>query len=153
MKLSSNTIKEGSFLENEQILNGFGCTGENISPDLQWSDAPTGTKSYALIMHDPDAPIDGGWYHWTVINIPVTKTSFEKGEKIPDVMLGQTSFSKPGYGGACPPIGHGQHRYIFMVYALDVEEIPRELSSQEIEKHIAPHILAKASITTYYERK
>ncbi len=141
-------------MENEQILNGFGCIGENISPDLQWSGAPDGTKSYALIMHDPDAPVDGGWYHWVVVNIPAGKTRLEKGEKIPAEMLGQTTFDEPGYGGACPPIGHGRHRYIFTIYALDVEKIDTDadLAPAQLEKIIAPHTLAKASITAYYER-
>jgi Raf kinase inhibitor-like YbhB/YbcL family protein len=154
--LSSNTIKEGEFLSDEQILNGYGCTGGNVAPDLQWSGAPDGTKSYTLIMHDPDAPMEGGWYHWVVTNIPAAKTALAKGENVAaPATLGKTSFDKPGYGGACPPVGHGKHRYIFTVYALDVAEIDANANTapNELEKLIAPHTLAKASITAYFERK
>lgn len=148
--LSSKTIKEGAFLSNEQVYNGFGCTGGNISPDLEWSDPPGGTKSYALIMHDPDAPHPGGWYHWVVTNIPAAKTGLAKGEQAG--MLSKTSFGKQGYGGACPP--SGRHRYIFTVYALDTANIASkpELAPEKIEELIKPHILAKASITAFYER-
>ena len=154
--LSSNTIKHGEFMAHEQVYNGYGCTGRNISPDLEWLNPPSGTKSYALIMHDPDAPVQGGFYHWVVTNIPSTKTGFEKGEKIAHpITLSQTSFRKPGYGGPCPPKGHGKHRYIFNVYALNIEKIPSnpKCTPAQIEMLIKPHIIGQASIMAYYERK
>jgi len=151
--LSSDTIKDGAMLASEQVFNGFGCTGGNISPDLAWSNPPDNTKSYALIVHDPDAPVENGWYHWVVINIPVAKTSLAKGEKIAAPALEcRTSFGKSGYGGACPPKGHGKHRYIFTIYALDTAQIAPKQEPTEIEKLIAPHILDKASIMAYYDR-
>ena len=74
--LTSESIKNNQTLANEQVLNSFGCSGENISPDLKWQNPPEGTKSYALLVHDPDAPRPTGWWHWLVINIPAAKTEF-----------------------------------------------------------------------------
>ncbi len=152
----SKTIKEGAFLQDEQIYNGFGCSGKNIAPDLEWKNPPVGTKSYTLIMHDPDAPMPGGWWHWIVANIPSSKTNFAKGEMVNSPsMLTKTSFGNPGYGGPCPPKGHGKHRYIFTVYALDVANISSkpEMTPVQIEALIKPHTLGKASLMGYYERK
>lgn len=153
--ITSDTFKDGEFLTNEQVYNGYGCTGKNISPELAWSNPPVGTKSYALVMHDPDAPVPGGWFHWIVANIPVSKTSFKKGELINSpAVLSKTSFNSTGYGGPCPPAGHGKHRYIFTVYALDKENLPisQELSPGKVEAMIQQRALAKTSITGYYQR-
>jgi len=154
--LTSETIKEGEFLSDEQIYNGYGCTGGNVSPDLEWSNPPEGTKSYALIMHNPDAPMPGGWWHWIVTNIPAAKTSLAKGEiAASPVEMTKTSFGTAGYGGPCPPVGHGKHRYIFTIYALDVESVPSkpDMAPTQIEKLIEPHTLGKASVMGYFERK
>jgi len=154
--LSSATIKEGALISDEQIYSGYGCTGENVAPDLTWKNPPKGTKSYTLIMHDPDAPMPGGWWHWIVTNIPSSKTSFKKGEVVaPPAMLTLTSFGNSGYGGPCPPKGHGKHRYNFVIYALDVASVPSkpDFSPTQIEELIKPHILGKASLTGLYGRE
>jgi Raf kinase inhibitor-like YbhB/YbcL family protein len=107
-------------------------------------------------MHDPDATNQKIWYHWIMINIPATISGLAKGEQIDAPALEcRTSFGISSYGGPCPPVGHGKHRYIFTVYALDVAEISAkpELAPEQIEKLITPHILDKASITAFYERK
>jgi len=154
--LKSNTIKDNAFISNEQVYNGYGCKGENISPDLSWSNTPSNTKGYAIIMHDPDAPTPGGWYHWVVVNIPASKTNLKKGEVIAAPAIScKTSFKTESYGGPCPPIGHGRHRYIFTVFALDAPKLSVEpgLAPDKVESIIKQHVLASASITAYYERK
>src|SRR5437660_10741861 len=78
-KLTSPDIKPGGAIANEQVFNGFGCSGKNVSPALSWSGAPKGTKSFALLVHDPDAPTGGaGWWHWLVVNIPASTTELKK---------------------------------------------------------------------------
>lgn len=153
--LTSETIKNNQTLPNEQVLNSFGCTGENISPDLSWQGAPAGTKSYALLVHDPDAPRPTGWWHWLVVNIPVTKTEFKKGEKLAPPMLETvTDFKNTGYGGACPPKGHGVHHYNFTIYALDTEKLDVSVDTDpnEVEKLVKSHALASSTITALYQR-
>ena len=153
--LTSETVKNNQTLPNEQVLNSFGCTGENISPDLSWQGAPAGTKSYALLVHDPDAPRPTGWWHWLVVNIPVTKTEFKKGEKLaPPVLETVTDFKNTGYGGACPPKGHGVHHYNFTIYALDTEKLDVSVDTDpnEVEKLVKSHALASSTITALYQR-
>lgn len=148
-------------LGNEQVLNGFGCKGDNISPKLSWEKAPNGTKSFAVTMYDPDAPTGSGWWHWVVFDIPFDTTSIAKNSG--DVSLNLlpqsaiqsiTDFGKSGYGGACPPIGHGSHKYIFTVYALDVEKLGLDVNASPalVGFMINSHTLAKASIIAYYGR-
>lgn len=105
----------------EQVFTG--CGGGNVSPEVVWSGAPKGTKSFALTIYDPDAPTGSGWWHWVVTDIPATVNKLEKGAgndnaKLPNgAVESRTDFGKPGYGGPCPPAGK-PHRYIFTVYAL-----------------------------------
>ena len=153
--LTSESIKNNQTLPMEQVLNSFGCTGANISPDLKWQNPPEGTKSFALLVHDPDAPRPKGWWHWLVVNIPLSKTEFKKGEKISAPMLETvTDFNTAGYGGACPPKGHGIHHYNFTLYALDVEtlDVTVDLDPNEVEKIVKSHALANATITALYQR-
>ena len=153
--LTSEAIKNNQTLPNEQVLNGFGCTGNNVSPDLKWQGAPEGTKSYALLVHDPDAPRPTGWWHWLVINIPLTKTEFKKGEKLaPPIIETVTDFNNTGYGGACPPKGHGVHHYNFTIHALDVEKLDISIDTDpnEVEKIVKQHSIASSTITALYQR-
>lgn len=153
--ITTTAFQDNGTLPVEQIYKGHGCTGENISPDLKWENAPDGTKSFALIVHDPDAPVQNGWYHWIVLNIPVNITSFEKGVKIkPPMIEPLTSFNEAGYGGACPPIGHGIHHYNFVIYALDTVLDPsiRVKKPVEIEKAVQSHAIKSAKVTALYQR-
>lgn len=129
--VSSPQVKKGGLIANEQVFNSFGCAGENISPALQWKDAPAGAKSFAVTVYDPDAPTGSGWWHWVVFNIPADATALPKGAGNPEAGLapsgsvqGRTDFGKPGYGGPCPPQGDKPHRYQFTVYALKVDKLP-----------------------------
>jgi len=154
--ITSTSFQNGDILPMEQVLNAHGCTGSNISPDLKWENAPENTKEFALIVHDPDAPVPNGWYHWIVLNIPVSKTSFLKGEKIelPMVETGTSFADVNGYGGACPPIGHGIHHYNFTVYALSdkLDSSIRRMSPVEIEKEVKKHSIKNATLTAIYQR-
>lgn len=154
-QITSNSFKNGDILPMEQVLNAHGCTGGNISPDLKWENTPTGTVEFALIVHDPDAPVQNGWYHWIVLNIPNDKTSLSKGEKInlPMVETG-TSFSDiNGYGGACPPVGHGIHHYNFTIYALGqkISDI-KNLTPVQIEAEVKKNSIKSATLTAVYQR-
>ena len=148
-------------LSLKQVYSGFGCTGENISPALSWEDAPKGTKSFAVTLYDPDAPTGSGWWHWVVFNIPATVSSLPSGAGSSDgkglpkgALQGMTSYGAPGFGGACPPVGHGPHRYVFTVHALDVEALQANASATPalIGYLINRHTIQKASLISYYAR-
>src|SRR5438477_12401753 len=120
-KLTSPDIKPGGAILDEQLFNGFGCSGKNVSPALKWSGAPKDTKGFAPLVHDPDAPTGGaGWWHWVLFNIPASTTKLAKGAGKADgtgmpagAQSGVTDFGSAGYGGPCPPEGDKRHRYIF----------------------------------------
>src|SRR5437867_7014714 len=112
-KLMSPDIRPNGPIAMEQVFNGFGCSGQNISPALGWSGAPADTKTFALLVHDPDAPTGGaGWWHWLVVNIPAGATQLRKdagkadGSNLPfGCAQIDTDFGGPGWGGPCPPVG------------------------------------------------
>ncbi|MFK7756861.1 MAG: YbhB/YbcL family Raf kinase inhibitor-like protein [Flavobacteriales bacterium] len=146
----------------QEEFNGFGCTGENLSPQLSWENAPEGTKSFAITMYDPDAPTGSGWWHWLVFDIPVETTELSSGagnvqlNKMPEgVVQSITDYGTKGYGGPCPPEGHGVHQYIITVYALKTENLglDENANAAVVGYHLWNNTLAKASIITYYERK
>lgn len=123
--------KNGGFTK-EQTLSapyGFGCSGGNISPAISWKNAPKGTKSFVLNIHDKDAPTGLGWVHWVVVNIPADATSIPAGvdkqnKNLPmGALQTRTDFGEPGYGGACPPEGR-THNYEFTLTALKVDKLP-----------------------------
>ncbi len=160
-KLTSPTITSGATLTEEQVFDGFGCTGKNQSPVLQWTPGPKGTKSYAITVYDPDAPTGSGWWHWVVYNIPATATELAygagdaTGKLLPSGALqGRTDYGTHAFGGACPPKGDKPHRYIFTVYALNIEtiDVPAEASAALIGFMIHANTLDKASFTATYGR-
>lgn len=138
MTLTSPSLDANGAFTADQVLNGFGCTGGNLSPALEWSGAPEGTASFALMMHDPDAPTGSGWWHWAAFNLPADTTSLPEGASAHAMPEGsiesRTDFGAPGYGGACPPEGGGAHAYAITLYALpatlglDPEVMPAMLS-------------------------
>ena len=128
LSVRSNTFAGGATLPMSTVFNNFGCTGANRSPHLAWSGQPAGTASFAVILHDPDAPTGTGWYHWVVFNIPPTAHELKEGagaQGSPDLpagaVLGLTDFGVSQYGGPCPPPGDRPHRYKFTVYALSAK--------------------------------
>ncbi len=152
--LTSKLLKNNEILHNDLVLNGYGCKGGNISPDLAWINPPIETKSFAIICHDPDAPKENGWYHWLVVNIPLNVSSIEKGGKIEGSLETLTDFDSTGYNGAAPPVGHGIHHYNFTIYALDVEKLDVKAQDKptEVEKEVLKHTLSKATLTGLYQR-
>lgn len=158
------TVKTSSFdikkpLPNKHVFNGFGCSGENVSPALEWSGAPKDTKSFAVTVYDPDAPTGSGWWHWTVVNIPANVMMLEEGasgaKKLPAGSVeGRTDFGSAGYGGACPPQGDKPHRYIFTVYALKTDklDINNEASGAMVGFNLNANSLGKATFTVKYGR-
>ncbi len=136
-----------AFGHGQPIPAVYTCKGRNISPPLTWSDLPQGTKSLALIMDDPDAPL-GTWVHWVIYNIPPTRTGLEEAlpseERLADGSLqGKNSWRRIGYGGPCPP--SGTHRYYFRLYALDsmLSLAPGAMKEQLLQA-MQGHILAQA---------
>jgi len=153
--LNSPDIKEGQTLSLEQVYNGFGCTGKNISPELSWQNAPSNTKSFAITAYDPDAPTGSGWWHWSAFNIGSKVSKIEKGVKFPiSVIQGKTDYGTSEFGGACPPKGDKPHRYIFTIYALDIEKIDldKNTSGAKIGFFLNKHAIDKAAITAKYSR-
>ncbi|RHW19589.1 YbhB/YbcL family Raf kinase inhibitor-like protein [Pseudomonas jilinensis] len=130
--------------------------GVDVSPQLSWNNAPAGTKSFAVICHDPDAPLISangtyGFVHWTLYNIPGSVTSLAEG--CGDFTQGKNDFGKVGYNGPMPPQGHGQHKYYFWVIALDTElNLPAGLSLWELLAKIEPHAKAMNRLIGTYQR-
>jgi len=155
MSLTSTDIKPGATIADEQVFNSFGCSGKNVSPALSWSDAPKGTKSFALNVYDPDAPTGSGFWHWVVFNIPPDATGLPKGAGDPKgsgapkaAVQSRTDFGVPGYGGPCPPKGDKPHRYIFTLFAVDVDKLDADAnaSAAVVGFNLHFHTLAKATL-------
>lgn len=161
-RLTSPDIRPNGSIAMEQVFGGFGCTGKNISPALAWSGAPEGTKSFALLCHDPDAPTGGaGWWHWLVLNIPASATGLAKdagkadGSGLPaGAVQVATDFGSPGWGGPCPPVGDKPHRYIFTLYALKTDRIDAGGGTASLAGYMVNgNAIAKATLTGKFGRK
>ena len=154
-------------IDEKHVLNGFGCSGENLSPALTWTNAPPETKSFAVTAYDPDAPTGSGWWHWVVFNIPESTTSLPQGTpasvpiggKSPPGIQSRTTFGQPGYGGPCPPPG-STHEYVFTVHALDVETLNAgpdaplgpDTTPAMVGYFLGNHAIATATIRSKYTR-
>ena len=172
--LTSPDLASGHF-DNAYVLNGFGCQGGNTSPALVWRNAPAGTQSFSVQIHDPDAPTGSGFWHWAVYNIPASSTGLARGAGNAAAQLpapafgGNTDFQDTGatgangnYGGPCPPVGDKPHRYMFTVYALAVDDVQKAgglpktgtaaLYSFVLNNGLGPALLGKASFTATYGR-
>ena len=157
--LTSNDV--GGQATMRQVFNSFGCTGENISPQLSWSNAPEGTKSYAITVYDPDAPTGSGWWHWLAFDLHTDTKELPSGAGTPGksgmpagAVQSRTDFGGPGYGGPCPPPGHGPHQYIVTVYALKTDKLGLDANATPavVGYTLNSQMLAKASIVFYYGR-
>lgn len=157
--LKSNDL--GGQTTKKEEFNGFGCTGENTSPQLSWSNAPEGTKSFAITMYDPDAPTGSGWWHWVVFDIPadVNELVSNAGNLELDLapkgaIQSVTNYGAGGFGGPCPPEGHGIHEYTITVHALKTDKLGLDANTNPaiVGYYIWNNTLAKASIVTYYQR-
>jgi len=124
--------------------------GEDVSPALSWTGKPEGTRSFALVVHDPDAPLVDGFTHWVLYNLPADTTELDEGAK--DGTPGLNSMGKPGYAGPAPPPGHGPHHYYFWVYALDDDlDLPEGLDRRALIDRIEDHVIEQARLIGVYE--
>lgn len=157
-QLTSSDIREGHFMAKTFEFNGFGCDGPNLSPELSWKNAPAGTQSFAITVFDPDAPTGSGFWHWLVLDIPATVTSLPQGAGCGQLPAGSRSFSNDygikEFGGACPPEGHGMHRYQFTVWALPEATlgVPDGASAAVVGFMLNATAIGKATLTATYAR-
>lgn len=150
--MASFMLNSSAFDDGQEIPTQFTCDGDDKAPPLAWSDPPPGTKSFALVVDDPDAP-NGTFRHWGAWNIPAESRTLEEeqADRLPQAV---NDFGKQGYGGACPPEGHGPHRYRFKLFALDTDrlELPSDAKVTDVEEAAAEHLLGRAELTGTYER-
>jgi Raf kinase inhibitor-like YbhB/YbcL family protein len=161
-RFQSADITAGQAIPQIFAFNGFGCTGQNTSPALTWSNPPAGTKSFALMVHDPDAATGGaGFWHWAVVNLPAEMSGLARGagtadgRALPEAARQiATDFGTPGWGGPCPPAGDKPHRYTFTVYALKVDklELPSNATASLSGFMVNANAIGKASFTSTYGR-
>jgi hypothetical protein len=149
-------ISTASFQNGSDIPRKFTCDGADVSPELSWSNPPAGTKSFALIVDDPDAPA-GNWNHWVLFNVPAATTALPEGvNKIDELPSGErqgrNDFRKIGYNGPCPPAGK-PHRYFFKLHALDtLLSLKPGSSKQEVETAMQNHVLGRVELMGTYRR-
>lgn len=148
-------VTSSAFEEGANIPSDFTCDGEELSPPIQWASAPDGTKGFAVVVSDPDAP-SGNWVHWMIYDLSPELDQLPLGISAKAVIpgggfQGKNDFGKMGYGGPCPP--QGAHRYFFKVYALDtILHLEPGVSKEQLERAMRGHILAEGSLMGRYER-
>ena len=151
IELTSSAFKEGG-----PIPSKFTCDGSNVSPPLEWTDVPEGTKSLALVCDDPDAPI-GTWVHWVLYGLSPDTTKLPEAVPVDETIeggatQGKNDFKRIGYGGPCPPPGK-PHRYFFKLYALDAElDLKPRPSKKDLKKAMKGHVLAQGQLMGKYQR-
>jgi Raf kinase inhibitor-like YbhB/YbcL family protein len=142
-------LSSTAFATGEAIPARYTCDGEDAIPPLAWSGAPAGTRAFALIMDDPDAP-GGTWVHWVLFNLPATATALPESEA--SGVQGRTNAGEGGYGGPCPPPGK-PHRYYFKLYAVDGPlSLRRGATKADVERAMEGHVLASAQLMGTYAR-
>jgi len=148
-------LRSSAFPDGTTIPRRFTCDGTDLSPPLDWSDAPETTRSFVLLCDDPDAPA-GTWRHWAAYDIPADRAALMEGAAQQGKGFKQAinDFQQPGYGGPCPPRGGGSHRYRLRLLALAVDRLParREPSCQAVEREANKHLLAEAILIGTYQR-
>lgn len=142
-------------------FNGFGCNGDNVSPQLYWENAPSNTESFAITMYDPDAPTGSGFWHWLVFDIPADVKELVSGagnmalKLTPEgAIQSVTDYGIKGFGGPCPPQGHGFHQYIFTIHALKTNKLglSEDTNPAVVGFNLWHQTIAKASLVVYYKR-
>jgi len=146
------SLKSQAFAPNSQIPSQYTCQGDDVSPALVWQNSPTNTRSFVLIVDDPDAT-NGTWTHWILFNIPAVVQSLPESSKSPvGAISGRNSWGKTGYGGPCPP--SGTHRYFFRLYALDtLLSLNASATVQDVTKAMQKHILANTELMGLYKKQ
>jgi Raf kinase inhibitor-like YbhB/YbcL family protein len=149
--LAKLSLTSEAFQNGQAIPTEYTCDGADQSPALSWGDPPPGTKSFALVIDDPDAP-SGTFRHWGVYNIPASARSIGGSRRIGTEVA--NDFGKQGYGGPCPPKGHGPHHYHFKLFALDVElNLGADAKVEDVENAASNHAIAEGELIGTYERK
>ncbi|MFT4898998.1 MAG: Raf kinase inhibitor-like YbhB/YbcL family protein [Flavobacteriales bacterium] len=157
--LKSKTV--GGQATKKQIFDDWGSDGENQSPALSWENAPKGTKSFAITVYDPDAPTGSGWWHWLVFDIGNSIKNIEENAGNPELKLAPqnaiqsvNNYGTKGYGGPCPPEGHGPHQYIITIHALNIDTLGLDENTNPaiVGYNLWANTISKASIIMYYER-
>jgi Raf kinase inhibitor-like YbhB/YbcL family protein len=142
-------VSSPAFEGHRSIPDRHTSNGENIAPPLEWSGAPDGTKAFAVVLHDPDAPLVDGFTHWVAYGIPGDATGLPEGGE--GVVNGVNSLGEEGYTGPAPPPGHGTHHYYFWVYALDEDvDLPPRLDRRALLDRIEDHVIEQARTTGTY---
>lgn len=159
--VTSSDVADGQMLPMPQVSGIFGAGGEDISPQLSWSGFPADTKSFVVTCFDPDAPTGSGFWHWNVVDIPASVTELatnagnQDGSGLPSgAFTINNDAGLPGYLGSAPPAGHGPHRYVFAVHAMDCESlgIDNSVSNAIAGFNMLGKVLARATITPVYEQ-
>ena len=157
---TSFTITSPAIAREKPIAKKYTGEGADVSPPLEWKNAPKGTKEFALICDDPDAPMAEPWLHWVIYGIPASVTNLPEGKPgkslssgSPGIREGKNSWGRTNYGGPLPPKGLGPHRYFFRIYALDMKlNLPAGADKKQVLFAIKGHILGKAELMGTYER-
>jgi Raf kinase inhibitor-like YbhB/YbcL family protein len=148
-------LRSSAFSDGAAIPRRFSCEGEDLSPPLNWSDAPAQTRSFVLLCDDPDAPA-GTFHHWAAYDIPPDRSALPEGAGKGGEGLKQAinDFGRPGYGGPCPPRGHGPHHYHFKLLALSTPSLAvrKDPSCRDVEREARKHLLGEATLVGVYER-
>jgi Raf kinase inhibitor-like YbhB/YbcL family protein len=158
----SSDLPAGAAIPQRFTFNGYGCKGQNVSPAIAWNNPPADTKSFALLVHDPDAPTGGkGWWHWIVVDIPGSSRALAQGAGTADgkalpapARQLSNDFGAPGWGGPCPPAGDRPHHYVFTVYAVRVDKLnlPANATGPEALSAATSNALAKAAFVRQFGR-
>ncbi len=158
--LESSTFRDGEFLPIKTAFDKFGCGGQNILPHLKWSNVPAGTKSFVITEYDPDAPTVSGFWHWGIYNISSLVNEIDEGANLSSKLPAGasemfTDYGSVGYGGSCPPVGDKAHRYIYTIYALNVEKLelnPATTTGAFLMFNLRDKTLGSAKLTGLYQR-
>ncbi len=159
--VASTDVADGAALKRDQVSAMMGAGGGDVSPELRWTGFPEATRSFAVTVYDPDAPTGSGFWHWAVCNIPASVTELPRGAGAPDggalpdsALTLRNDGGVRGYMGAAPPEGHGPHRYVFAVHAVDVDvlDVGPDASPAILGFNLAFHALARAVLVATHER-
>lgn len=150
LNVANLRVSSRAFDPHTRIPERHTGDAEDVSPALEWTGSPDGTRSFALVMHDPDAPLVEGFTHWVLYGIPANVTALPEGTR--DFVKGMNSFGNDGYNGPAPPPGHGVHHYYFWVYALDTElDLEPGLDRRSLLERIEDHVVEQARVVGLYE--
>jgi hypothetical protein len=152
LKVADLRLRSPAFKHHEPIPVRHAGDGEDIAPALEWSGVPEGTRAFAVVVHDPDAPLVYGFTHWVAYGIPASATGVPEGGG--DATAGTNSFGSTGYNGPAPPPGHGTHHYYFWVYALDDDlDLPPGLERRALLDEIEDHVIEQARLVGTYKNE